>query len=68
METREDDKVVWERAQNLHAQYWTAADGNPENYDILTGEFVRGLLSETRLVYLQAVPDQFEIRMTGGQA
>lgn len=59
--TREEDHVVWQRAQNLHAGYWIDAGGDSEDYDRLTDEFVRGLLCGTNLTYSRTAPDRFKI-------
>ena len=66
--TREENHVVWNRAQNLHAGYWETSGGDPEHYDLLADAFISGLLSETNLSYDRTAPDQFEIRITGEPA
>ena len=57
----EADNAEWEESIDVHAGYWTAAGGDPDNYYILRGDVMRGMLDGSGLAFEETSPKHYRI-------
>ncbi len=55
------EKVVWQKTQCVHHEYWDRAGGNISVYDTLRGEIVAGMLSRSGLELHTYENNKYEI-------
>ena len=57
----EADNAEWEESIDVHAGYWAATGGDPDNYYILRSEVMRGMLDDSGLAFKETSPKHYRI-------
>ena len=58
----EENEVIWERTQCVHAQYWTANGGNTAAYYNLRAQLIKGLLTPAGLSFTEESEGRYVIK------
>ncbi len=58
---RDADKVLWQKTQCVHHEYWDRAGGNISVYNALRGEIIAGMLSHSGLDFHILENNEYEI-------
>ena len=48
------EKLVWRQTRDIHASYWEANQGNPENYHILRASLIEGMMKGSGIGFSRA--------------